>query len=76
MNSNLYQHIGRQLTEEEVVNIYENNPFWIIECPPIVIKSYKDGRRQMFVNIKDTRYLIKQDSKGKDKWYEVTDNER
>jgi hypothetical protein len=77
MKSTLYQHIGKQLTKSEVSNIYENNPFWIIESPPIVIKSYKDGRRQMFTTIMGTRYFIKQNIKeiDKDEWYEVIDND-
>jgi uncharacterized protein (DUF302 family) len=73
--SSLYQHVGRKLNTEEIVNIYENNPYWVIENPPIVVKIYKDGRRQMFVNIQNTRYFIKQNKYGKDEWYEVTDNE-
>jgi len=71
----LYQHIGRRLTTNEVAGVYHSSPFWIIESPPIVVKSYKDGRRQMFVNIQNKRYFIKQDKYGKDEWYEVIDNE-
>ena len=74
MVSNLYKHIGRKLTEDEVTKLYNDNPFWIIESPPLVVRSYKDGRREMFVNIKNIRYFIKQDRHGLDKWYEVKDN--
>ena len=65
---------GKQLTATEVARIYEINSFWYIESPPLVIKRYKDGRRQMFVTIQNIRYLIKQDKHSDDKWYEVIDN--
>jgi len=62
---------GKILTSKEVSEIIRDSPFWNIESPAIVIKSYKDGRKKMFVIIKGVRYYIMKDKYGNDVWYKV-----
>jgi len=69
-------NIGRKLTKEEVAEIQNKYPFWIIDSPPLLVKSYKDGRRRMYVNIGLEMFIIKQDSKGNDEWYKVVKNDK
>ena len=62
---------ARKMNVKEVVEIIQENPFWSVENPPIVIKSYRDGRKKMFVKIKEKGYYIMQNKKGIEEWYEV-----
>jgi uncharacterized protein Veg len=62
---------GKKLTKEEVTEIQNKYPFWFIDSPPLLVKSYKNGRRRMYVNIGQEMFIIKQDSKENDEWYKV-----
>jgi hypothetical protein len=61
----------KKLLDKEITELMQENPFWYIDQPPLVIKTYKNGRKKMFVRIKDNKYCITQNKEGKDEWFKI-----